>query len=161
MENENRQVIISRIIKLKALGKSERQLGNKGAADTIDDKVKLLITKYSIVEGELGDIPKAAPFKYTNPNPNKEYPYSSHSPSDLEEAMREMEELLGKMMQDKNRPHSTQKEYRYTSSFKLPHISIPPTDFVNHMCRKFHVRKEKFEYNLIFGRKVIIKFPFL
>ncbi len=94
-----RIIIIEKVRKLQLLGASEKKLGNNGAAVTIEEKVRTMISKYSITATELRTSdpepkttsrPNSNP--YSNPNPRYSEQKTYHSAEDA--ARSAMEEIL-------------------------------------------------------------------
>lgn len=154
---EERQAIITKVIKLQALGISERKLGNTGAAITIETKVQDLISKYSITKIELGIEPKTstnqnqrAYTQYTNPYTKE---FNNDSLEDLLEQFRKFREDLER--EEKNRSQKNQsyytwrdkepeseKVFRYKTEFEC---KKDPSEKLQRMCDYCSVELETFD----------------
>lgn len=180
---EERKTIITKVIKLQALGISERKLGNTGAAITIETKVQDLISKYSITKIELSLEPKTTSTnqnqrtytQYTNP-----YAREFNNNDSLEDILAQ----LKKMHDDLKREEKNQRErawrdeqerkkpepekvFRYKTEFEC---KKDPSERLQRMCDYCSVELEDFnahvqkvswfgstKYNVIFS--VIGKLP--
>lgn len=115
---ENRTVIIAKIIKLQALGKSERQLGNIGAATTIEEKVKIMLEKHSISPSELqpNSRPNPAQSQYSSAEYSYEKTYERKTYSDIESILRDHLEAMKAQMEKEERRRGGYQEYSYSNS---------------------------------------------
>lgn len=146
---EERTVIITKVVKLKALGVSERKLGNTGAAETIELKVKTLITKYSITERELG----VTQTSYQSQKPQYKEPPKSYS--SMEDALRDH---VNKMKQEherayrgysgysdgRYREYTEQKTYRYKADFTCA-VNVDVRRLLAAMCAQCDVDIESLD----------------